>query len=90
MHEGVEEFYYVMNGEGRMTVSFPRQPGSDTATARPGDAIPIRLGELHSFENAGTAPVEVMIVGVSSDSDANHKSVDTLDGSAITPGPRGV
>jgi len=57
-HEGVEEFYYVISGQGRANV------GGETAAIRAGDAVPVLLNEVHSFENTGSAELEMMIVGV--------------------------
>jgi mannose-6-phosphate isomerase-like protein (cupin superfamily) len=57
-HQEIGEFYYVMNGEGTVKV------GAETAPIRPGDAVPIQLNETKSFENAGTAPLELLVVGV--------------------------
>jgi mannose-6-phosphate isomerase-like protein (cupin superfamily) len=84
MHRGVAEFYYVMSGEGAVSMSNRGQ--AETAPIRTGDAIPIQLGEMHSFENTGTAPLEFMVVGVARD--AHNKEVDTLD-SAPGGGRRG-
>ena len=70
------EFYYVMNGEGAVTVA------SETAPIHAGDAIPIQLSEVHGFENTGSQPLEFLIVGVSRDS---NRRVDSVDG----PGRRG-
>lgn len=58
VHAGVEEFYYVMNGEGTATI------GNESATIRKGEAVPVLLNDVHSFENSGTADLEFMIVGV--------------------------
>ncbi|MES1261110.1 MAG: cupin domain-containing protein [Acidobacteriota bacterium] len=57
-HEGVEEFYYVMNGDGTAHV------GAETAPVHQGDAVPVLLNEIHSFENTGTSDLELMIVGI--------------------------
>ena len=57
-HQEIGEFYYVMNGEGTVKV------GAESAPIRPGDAVPIQLNEAKSFENAGTAPLELLVVGV--------------------------
>ncbi len=60
-HRGVAEFYYVMNGEGTITVR------NETATIRSGDAVPIRLNEAHGVSNSGSQPLELMIVGIARD-----------------------
>jgi mannose-6-phosphate isomerase-like protein (cupin superfamily) len=57
-HENVEEFYYVMNGEGKVTVN------KETAAVKKGDAVPVFLTETHAFENTGAEPLELMVVGV--------------------------
>lgn len=69
MHAGVEEFYYVMNGEGSVTVN------NESAAIRKGDAIPLLLGDVHSFENTGSGDLEFMIIGI-----AREKGkLDTVD-----------
>lgn len=57
-HEGVEEFYYVMNGSGTAKVA------GETAPIGKGDAVPVFLNQPHSFENTGPGDLELMIVGV--------------------------
>lgn len=61
LHREVAEFYYVLGGEGTVTVA------GETAPIRSGDAIPIQLAEPHSVANTGAEPLEFMIVGVSRD-----------------------
>ena len=70
LHREVAEFYYVMNGDGAATLA------TETAAIRAGDAVPIPLNEVHSFENTGTQPLEFLIVGVSRD---NTRRVDSVD-----------
>lgn len=60
-HRGVAEFYYVLNGQGTLTV------GNESAPIRMGDAIPIHLNEAHGVSNNGSEPLELMIVGVARD-----------------------
>ena len=57
-HAGLEEIYYVLNGEGQATV------GGETAPIRKGDAVPVLIGEPHMFRSSGTQGLELMIVGV--------------------------
>lgn len=64
-YRGLAQFYYVMSGEGTFSVSTRGQ--QDSATARTGDAVPIQMGEVHSVENSGTQPLELMVVGVARD-----------------------
>jgi mannose-6-phosphate isomerase-like protein (cupin superfamily) len=68
MHMEVAEFYYVVTGEGVVTVSSGgRDAAADTAPIKAMDAIPINLGDVHSFANTGGTPLEFMIVGISRD-----------------------
>jgi mannose-6-phosphate isomerase-like protein (cupin superfamily) len=62
-HHGVEEIYYVLNGDGEVQV------GSETAPLHKGDAVPIRFNEAHSFINNGKDDFELMIVGISAQKD---------------------
>lgn len=57
-HEGVEEFYYVMNGDGTAKI------GSESAAIHKGDAVPVLLNDVHSFDNTGNGDLEFMIVGI--------------------------
>src|SRR4051812_19262378 len=67
LHHEQAEFYYVMSGTGRVKTSNMRgEP--ETAAIKTGDAIPIQLNEINSFENLGSEPLEFLIVGVSRDS----------------------
>jgi mannose-6-phosphate isomerase-like protein (cupin superfamily) len=84
MHHEVAEFYYVMKGSGTVTIGGGRG-GAETATIKEGDAVPIQLSDVHSFENTGTEPLEFMIVGVARD---QSKHVDNIDVGA-GPGRRG-
>jgi len=68
-HEGVEEFYYVMNGEGRVLID------KESAPIRKGDAVPVFLNEIHSFENTGAGDLELMVVGVA----RSKWALDTVD-----------
>jgi mannose-6-phosphate isomerase-like protein (cupin superfamily) len=56
--QAVEEFWYVVSGEGKVTV------GTETAAVKSGDAVPVFLGESKSFENTGSGDLEMMVVGV--------------------------
>jgi mannose-6-phosphate isomerase-like protein (cupin superfamily) len=75
LHREVAEFYYVMSGQGAVTVS-AGGAGSEVAPIHEGDAIPIQLNEVHSFVNTGSDLLEFMIVGVSRDSSRRIDSVD--------------
>ena len=82
MHHEVAEFYYVMKGSGTASVGGGRG-GAETAPIQEGDAVPIQLGEIHSFENGSAEPLEFLIVGVARDL---TKHVDSID---VGSGPGG-
>lgn len=68
----LSEVYYVMNGSGEAHI------GSEIATIRTGDAIPVRLGEAQSFTNNGSEPLEFLIVGVAKDFASKDALLNTL------------
>jgi mannose-6-phosphate isomerase-like protein (cupin superfamily) len=88
LHNEVAEIYFVMKGDGFITVGRQGRgaPPPETAPIRTDDAIPIQLGEVHWVENRGTAPLEFMIVGVSRDS---SKRVDSIDVPNVSVGSAG-
>jgi mannose-6-phosphate isomerase-like protein (cupin superfamily) len=57
-HEGLEECYVIMNGQGSMTVD------EETAEVQPCDVIPILIGSVHGIYNPTDADLELFIVGV--------------------------
>jgi mannose-6-phosphate isomerase-like protein (cupin superfamily) len=81
LHRELAEFYYVIRGEGAVTVAAEGN-ASEIAPIHAGDAIPIQLNEVHSFENTGSEPIEFMIVGVSRD---NTKRIDSVDLQSLPP-----
>src|SRR5580700_2983569 len=64
-HTEVAEVYYVMTGQGTVKVS-GQGMREETADIHSGDAIPVQLNEVHSFENTGSEPLEFMVIGVAS------------------------
>jgi mannose-6-phosphate isomerase-like protein (cupin superfamily) len=82
LHREVAEFYYVMKGSGTATIGGGRG-GAETAPVKEGDAIPIQLSEVHSFENTGSDPLEFLIVGVAKDL---SKHVDNIEVGAAAGG----
>jgi len=75
VHHELEEFYYVLHGQGTVTVAAGRS-AAETASVKDGDAIPIRLGDIHSLANTGREPLEFMIVGISRDKTHRLDNVD--------------
>ncbi len=73
-HTGVEEVYYVINGDGEASV------GTETTPIHKGDAVPLHLSDPHAFRNTGNTDLEFMILGI-----AAQKGV--LDVQEITAAP---
>jgi mannose-6-phosphate isomerase-like protein (cupin superfamily) len=63
-HRGVEEIYYVLNGDGQVRVN------EETADIHKGDGVPVRLNEPHSLMNNSKGDLELMVVGVSTQKNA--------------------
>jgi mannose-6-phosphate isomerase-like protein (cupin superfamily) len=57
-HSGVDEVYLVIKGKGAVHVN------DEVADIAYGDAVPVRAGEIHSFESTATDPLEMIVYGV--------------------------
>jgi mannose-6-phosphate isomerase-like protein (cupin superfamily) len=57
----MSEAYYVNKGAGSVTV------GAETVQIKAGDAIPVDLGQVHSFTQSGAEPLELLVIGVAKD-----------------------
>jgi mannose-6-phosphate isomerase-like protein (cupin superfamily) len=79
-YRGIAQFYYVMAGEGTVSLFTRGQP--ETAAIHTGDAVPIQLSEVHSIENNGTQALELMAVGVARDTHKEMEYVDVTVGGA--------
>jgi mannose-6-phosphate isomerase-like protein (cupin superfamily) len=60
-HQGLEEIFYVMQGEG------PAEAGGESAAIRKGEAVPIMIDEPHAMVNTGTSELEFMVIGIAMD-----------------------
>jgi mannose-6-phosphate isomerase-like protein (cupin superfamily) len=60
-HQGLEEIFYVMQGEGKA------EAGSESAPIRKGDAVPIMIDEAHAMSNTGSSELEFMVIGIAMD-----------------------
>jgi mannose-6-phosphate isomerase-like protein (cupin superfamily) len=67
----MSEAYYVLKGAGTVTVN------GETAGIRAGDAIPVDLGQTHSFAQSGGVPLELLVVGIARDMAAKEALIDT-------------
>jgi mannose-6-phosphate isomerase-like protein (cupin superfamily) len=65
-HAEFGEAYYVLAGNGTVRVA------AESAAVRTGDAIPVRVGETSLFTNTGTAPLELLVIGVARDMTAKN------------------
>jgi mannose-6-phosphate isomerase-like protein (cupin superfamily) len=68
---GIGGFYYVMHGAGTATVN------QEIAPVKTGDAIPVRVGETKAFENTGTEPLELLVVGIARDMNKKNDMLAT-------------
>jgi uncharacterized cupin superfamily protein len=57
-HQGVDEVYFVIKGKGRVRVN------DEFADIAYGDAVPVRTGEIHSFEGAAPDGLEMVVYGI--------------------------
>ena len=78
-YRGIAQFYYVMAGQGTVLLA---GRGQESSAIKTGDAIPIQISEVHSIENNGTEPLELMAVGVARDL---HKEMESTDARAGGP-----
>ena len=61
---GLSEALYVVSGDGEVTID------GETAAIRSGDAIPVDVGQTRTLRATGSAPLELMVLGVAKDLDA--------------------
>ena len=62
----MSEAYYIMSGEGTVTVEGETQP------IKQGDAIPVDLNQSQSFSQTGDAPLEILSIGVAKDMESKE------------------
>ena len=65
-HLETEEIYYILRGEGRMTV------GTETRDVSAGDAVLVPRRSAHTLENTGTEPMTILLVCGPAHSFADH------------------
>jgi mannose-6-phosphate isomerase-like protein (cupin superfamily) len=64
-YANMSEAYYVISGDGQVTVN------GESVAIKKGDAIPVELNQAKSFKG-GSAPLELMIIGVARDMAAKN------------------
>jgi len=57
-HSGLEEVFYVVEGEGTIDVN------AESAPVHKGAAVPILLNETHAITNTGAGDLELMVMGI--------------------------
>jgi mannose-6-phosphate isomerase-like protein (cupin superfamily) len=75
------EVYYVISGAGTATI------GGEKAAIQSGDAVPAALGESRAFAATGSAPLELMIIGIARNLDAKRSYMMSPESRSRT-GPR--
>ena len=55
-HIGSEEFYYIIEGKGLMTID------GESVEMRPGDVVLVKNGDSHAFKNIGENELHMMVV----------------------------
>jgi mannose-6-phosphate isomerase-like protein (cupin superfamily) len=70
----MSEAYIVMSGTGTVTVD------GETAPIKAGDAVPVDLGQTHSFAQTGTEPLEMMVLGIAKDLAAKDAYIESPRG----------
>jgi mannose-6-phosphate isomerase-like protein (cupin superfamily) len=73
-HPGIEEVYFVLNGDGQAQVN------GETAEIHKGDAVPVLLNEVHSFKNNSSQGLEFMIIGIASQKGVLETVLGGMDG----------
>jgi mannose-6-phosphate isomerase-like protein (cupin superfamily) len=63
---GMSEVYYVVGGAGEITVA------GETAAIHTGDAVPVDVGQARAIRATGSAPLELMVIGVAKDLSAKE------------------
>jgi mannose-6-phosphate isomerase-like protein (cupin superfamily) len=58
---GMSEVYYVVGGEGEMTIA------GETVPVRTGDAVPVDVDQPRAIRQRGVAPLEFMVIGIARD-----------------------
>lgn len=66
----MSEAYYVISGAGTVTVN------GETVAIKKGDAIPVDLGQTHSFTQTGGEPLHMLEYGIAKDWAAKEALID--------------
>lgn len=75
----MSEAYYVISGEGTVTVN------GETASIKKSDAVPVDLGQTHSFKSTGSEPLHLLVTGVARDEMSKRAFIDEPETRALEP-----
>ncbi|MCF7689426.1 MAG: cupin domain-containing protein [Cephaloticoccus sp.] len=70
LHNGDEEFYYILEGTGEMTLD------GAPFTVQPGDFCFTQNGHRHSLRNTGAQPMRFLVVCVNREISAHQPDAD--------------
>jgi mannose-6-phosphate isomerase-like protein (cupin superfamily) len=79
----MSEVYFVLSGAGTVTVN------GETVNIKQYDAIPVDLGQTHSFAQTGSEPLHLLVNGIAKDRNAKKAFIDRPEnagGGASRPG----
>ena len=68
-HKETEEIYYILEGEGEMTI------GDEISAVKSGDAVFIPRENPHTLRNTGSAPMKILLVCGAAHDFSDHFSV---------------
>ena len=67
---GMSEVYFVLSGAGTVTVN------GETASIKQYDAIPVDVGQTHSFAQSGSEPLHLLATGIAKDRASKRAFID--------------
>jgi mannose-6-phosphate isomerase-like protein (cupin superfamily) len=79
----MSEVYFVLSGTGTVTVN------GETVSITQYDAIPVDVGQTHSFAQTGSQPLHLLVNGIAKDREAKRAFIDRPEnagGGASRPG----
>lgn len=77
--QDMSEAYYVISGTGTVTVD------GETVGVKKSDAIPVDLGQTHSFTQTGNEPLHLLVTGVARDQAAKRAFLEAPETRTLEP-----
>jgi mannose-6-phosphate isomerase-like protein (cupin superfamily) len=75
----MSEAYYVISGEGTVTVN------GETVSLKKSDAVPVDIGQTHSFTQVGSEPLHLLVTGVAKDEASKRAFIEAPETRALEP-----